>query len=598
MGRRRSPRLILALVLLALALAAPLGTWFVSGWRNVQRQRSEIRAEADRARRRDEGLLEARLADRLTTLVTQESKRPYFHYQNLIHDPDSADLGASIVPSPLAEGPTDPLVATYFQIDPLQQLTVPTFNPDLPERNRDDVAAGATVALARLRPAASALEAVASAAAAPPEERPAPSTPRLATTTSPRAPCFLVCDTREARVELDNSSYVQNLDANRLYSTLKQNQVAPNLDATGNVTLWMWPLRYAVLSDEGGSATLYAVRAVDTPRGRLTQGFAVSEGALARFLPLPDGARLILDPGTASDPREGDVAIDFAQGGLRIELAPARPETFVAAEHVIASSFLWQFVPVAAFALLACVAVIVVLVRTERLARQQAQFATSAAHELRTPLAGLRLYGEMLADDLGDPARAKVYASRVADEVSRLARVVDNVLGASQLERGTLSITTTNHDLGALLTDEIERMRPALAVSGATLHLDIPDGSWVARVDRDGVARVLRNLVDNAQKYGSGAADRIIDIALRRSTASIEVCVMDRGPGVPATFKNKLFLAFARPDREDAPAGLGLGLALAHGIARAHGGDLSYEARPGGGATFVFSIPTLRDEAD
>ena len=86
-------------------------------------------------------------------------------------------------------------------------------------------------------------------------------------------------------------------------------------------------------------------------------------------------------------------------------------------------------------ALLAASAVILLVHRTERLARERAQFSAAAAHELRTPLAGLQLYGEMLAEGAGDPSRGREYARRVAEEAQRLGRVVGNMLGFSRLER-------------------------------------------------------------------------------------------------------------------------------------------------------------------
>src|SRR6185436_6152702 len=154
--------------------------------------------------------------------------------------------------------------------------------------------------------------------------------------------------------------------------------------------------------------------------------------------------------------------------------------------------------------------------RAERLARERSQFAAAAAHELRTPLAGLQLYGEMLADGLGDPGKARDYARRMAEEASRLGRVVSNVLGFSQLERGNLTVHPSPRDAVEVARSALERARPALERAGVEVLLDAPGDPLPARFDEDAVLRILGNLLDNAEKYGRGAASRTVRIAASR----------------------------------------------------------------------------------
>jgi signal transduction histidine kinase len=111
-----------------------------------------------------------------------------------------------------------------------------------------------------------------------------------------------------------------------------------------------------------------------------------------------------------------------------------------------------------------------------------------------------------------------------------------------------------------------------------------------ARFDRDAVARIVGNLLDNAEKYSRNSPDRTIRLAALDREGVVEVRVEDRGPGV--TNKTKLFRAFSRGESgSDGPAGLGLGLALSKSLARAMNGDLTYRSREGGGATFVLQLP-------
>jgi len=192
----------------------------------------------------------------------------------------------------------------------------------------------------------------------------------------------------------------------------------------------------------------------------------------------------------------------------------------------------------------------------------------------------------------GDPTKLRDYARRMSEEASRLGRVVSNVLGFSQLERGNLSVEAKPGPLGEVIAELAERAEPALDRAGALLALDVsPD--LKARYDRDAVFRIVGNLLDNAEKYGRGAEDRTIELAARETAAGVEVTVRDHGPGISADARAKLFRAFSRGVDNDGPAGLGLGLALSQSLARAMGGDLEY--REGTGATFVLRLPKAQE---
>jgi signal transduction histidine kinase len=137
-----------------------------------------------------------------------------------------------------------------------------------------------------------------------------------------------------------------------------------------------------------------------------------------------------------------------------------------------------------------------------------------------------------------------------------------------------------------------------LEAAGASIEFSVVDDAPEVRFDRDAIAEILQNLVDNAEKYSRSAMDRSIQVSLSclregersvRSGVIIRVC--DRGPGIPADMRRRLFRPFARGNRNDAPAGLGLGLALVKALAEAHRGAVSYEARPGGGSVFMVFLP-------
>jgi signal transduction histidine kinase len=346
------------------------------------------------------------------------------------------------------------------------------------------------------------------------------------------------------------------------------------------VTITVSALAWRTLPFQGGPA-LVAVRDVETPDGAYTQGFVADRTTLTSWLAAHAGDMVAtLAPGNG---------VHEIAPGWQLSVAP-NPRTVRAAAidaHAIARSFVLRFAGAGLVAALLAAMIVLLVVRAERLARERSQFAAAAAHELRTPLAGLQLYGDMLADGLGDPDKARDYARRMAEEAARLGRVVSNVLGFSQLERGNLSVDAQLGSLGDALRELAERALPALDRAGAVLELDAAP-ELRARFDRDALARIVANLLDNAEKYSRDAEDRSIALAARDVGDRVEIVVRDHGPGVRDA--HRLFRPFARGVTADGPAGLGLGLALSRSLAQAMGGELRYRAGEGG-ATFVLELP-------
>jgi len=617
-------RTLYAAGLLVGALAVLLVAWFLSGWADVRAQQREVRAAPVRAADAKAVELARELRAELARLVTRETERPYFHYQNLFHDPRT---GASyaVAPSPLANGPEDPLVLGYFQREPSGTLTTPTINDDVPhlsepkrlaehQRFRDEVIRGFASALETHEPA------VVVAEAAPVKPRPRQAPPQA------RAPNVAAQQVIEEPVQqkqvvqLDPQSYAQNAAPSQIYwdnylgNPAPQQRAAPNTEQAAAppsspprqrranppqvravpqaaqapmpkpVTITISPLEWRTY-DYAGAPALVAVRHVETPDGQLAQGFVIDRTTLTTWLASRAGdavARLATG--------DGDGAAAIAPGWhLAVEPNPRALGAAAGAASLVARGFVLRFVIVGVIALLAAAFVVMLVARAERLARERSQFAAAAAHELRTPLAGLQLYGDMLADGLGDPGKLRDYARRMSEEASRLGRVVSNVLGFSQLERGNLSVDAKPGPLADALRELAERAQPALDRAGAVLALDVaPD--LRARFDRDALARIVGNLLDNAEKYGRDARDRTIDLAAHVVGDAVEVVVSDHGPGVTAQARAKLFRPFTRGVSSDGPAGLGLGLALSRSLAQAMGGELDYRVRPGGGAAFVLRL--------
>jgi len=595
-------RTTLALVLTSAALVVPCGAWYIVGSREVQRTIDQIEA-APRRFASDTALqLTQRLQDRLQALLESESNRPFYQYQSLYHDPRGASEGPSVTPSPLAQGPTDPLIRAYFQIDSLGHLTMPTLSETDAELNSDDLrkVASQQAVQKELQVAARASTCVAYLQKGL-EQQPQTQSSSLLFNTAPLS-TFPSSNTQQLlpqrKVEvMESNAWAQNAQASKIYSDIKSGNVSATTfvndglrlkDKQQKIAIGVGEFQWCSMQTTNGPR-LVALRNVTTPEGVLVQGFVISnEGVADTFKSAALPARFT--PNATAGSYAAAARLESTGWYIVVSAAKEIDAAHTRARHNRVS-FLQLFWAGAGAASVAGLCVVALVWHTERLARQRSQFAASAAHELRTPLAGLRMYSEMLAEGLGDPTRSRDYAHRVTEEAARLGRVVSNVLGFTRLEHGALNVRPERGDLAAFVRSCVERQRTALEVAGARVTLSIPDQFAEMRFDKDAIAEIIQNLVDNAEKYARTAANREIHVALSAADHSVTLSVRDRGPGIAVDVQRKLFHPFARGNRDDSPAGLGLGLVLVKALAEAHGGCISYADAPGGGALFTVILP-------
>lgn len=598
MGRPRRLRLsrtALAALLVAVAVALPIVTWWVAGGRLVARE-AELERKGLATHSYKYGLkLAKRVADRLESLRAAEAERSFSHYQNLFHDTKGVAEGLAVTVSPLAGGPANPDISMHFQIDEDGRLTVPTVNEQFPELGIEARADCAAI---------SALEEVAiyaSNAALADDACPLP---------DDAARRVLIGDDSSVVIhhveELSPESWRQHLEANALYRDLKlgrprlsgRRRSAAPADDEQRVFVVVGDFSWFTLPVDG-RPELVALRTVETPEGRWTQGFVINRAAIDRVIDSDDLPAAIMPEDLARSGRAGGeevaVAIEETPWAVVLDLGPGLAG-LAASSAKERHGFLRILLLCAAAAGLAGAMVVMLVQQTDRLATQRAQFAASAAHELRTPLAGLRLYGEMLAEGLGDPARSRHYAHRLAGEAERLGRVVSNVLSFTRLERSMLRVDTRVGDLAARVREIMERLEPALAEAGVELAVSIDDVPQV-RFDRDAVGHIVQNLVDNAEKYTREVAGRRIEVAVGNDLEDVHVSVSDNGPGIGRSLRRRLFRPFTRGDDTGTAEGLGLGLVLVRALTRAQGGEVDYQDAPGGGARFVVRFPRLAADA-
>lgn len=232
-------------------------------------------------------------------------------------------------------------------------------------------------------------------------------------------------------------------------------------------------------------------------------------------------------------------------------------------------------------------------VEADRLAeidRLRAALLGAVGHDLRTPLAGIKVASSSLRQpdvEFSDDDRAGLLAT-IEESADRLTAVVENLLSASRLEAGVLSA-----DLRPTATDAVAGAAVlATDTRGVRVAVEVPDDLPPAYADAGLLERVLANLVANACAVSS-------EVAVRGSAAGgrVHLAVVDHGPGIAAGRREVLFAPFQRLN-DSAAGGLGLGLAIARGFTEAQGGTLVASDTPGGGLTMTVTLREVKTGAD
>ena len=214
--------------------------------------------------------------------------------------------------------------------------------------------------------------------------------------------------------------------------------------------------------------------------------------------------------------------------------------------------------------------------RIEALVRSHQSLLANASHELRSPLARMKMAVSML--DQATPERREGLKREIETNVGELDALVEEILLASRLDAAATEVARDKIDLMALLAEEAARV-------GATLE----GSACVLLGDERLLRRALRNLLENARRYGGGEV--LAELVARPGPGGVQVRVCDRGPGVPADMRERIFEPFFRlPGHAEQAGGVGLGLSLVKQIATAQGASVRCEAREGGGSCFVIEF--------
>lgn len=224
--------------------------------------------------------------------------------------------------------------------------------------------------------------------------------------------------------------------------------------------------------------------------------------------------------------------------------------------------------------------------RAARLTAEKSDFVANVTHELKTPLANIRMYAESLQSDrVKDEDRAE-FLNTILEEGRRLESLVEGLLHASRGPR----LTMTELDPAELIREAEQRWRPRLEQEGFVFSAESPDLPAV-HGDREALLRAMDNLLDNARKYGR--ADKRVELLGAASNGHVRLIVRDHGAGIPVADRARVLQPFTRlesADRKETP-GTGLGLSLVVSAMQAHGGRMELGKVAGGGTEATLVLP-------
>ena len=214
--------------------------------------------------------------------------------------------------------------------------------------------------------------------------------------------------------------------------------------------------------------------------------------------------------------------------------------------------------------------------RIEALLQSHKSLLANASHELRSPLTRLKMAVSMLED--APPQQRAAMRREIDINIGELDALVEEVLLASRLDAASVIERNDDVDLLGLAAEEAARVNAA--VQGDSVQV---------KGDERLIRRALRNLLENAKRYGGGGD---IELQVQRQGTRVDLQVLDRGPGVPEAHRERIFEPFFRlPGHAEKAGGVGLGLALVRQIAQRHGGDVRCAPRVGGGSCFTLQLP-------
>ena len=323
--------------------------------------------------------------------------------------------------------------------------------------------------------------------------------------------------------------------------------------------------------------------------------FVRADGNFVLSVSVPDGGALIASP---DDVPEDFIAPAMLTSGLTLRAYPAAPAAIIAEAESAAAKrtvlVLALFFTALGGALWSWRSV----TREAELASLKIDLVSRVSHELKTPLALIRMYGETLGmRRVRDDNQAAEFGAIIARESERLTTLIQRILDFSKQQAGTLDYSVEPYDLGELLRTTAYAYGPHLEAKGVFLIDSLPLGISVM-CDKEGLEGAIVNLLENATKYGEEHNDEHeVELLLQRVGDDAVIEVRDRGRGIPDGEHERIFEGFYRASNSGEVRGAGLGLGIVQHFAAAHGGEIKALPRPDGGTIMRLRLPVV-DNAD
>ncbi len=229
--------------------------------------------------------------------------------------------------------------------------------------------------------------------------------------------------------------------------------------------------------------------------------------------------------------------------------------------------------------------------RLEELNKQKTIFVSTVSHDLKTPLASIKVFSEIMKNDRQISEKQKNYLDIIEGETDRLTRLINNVLGFAWIEKGTREYSFESISLNAVVQKTLDTLSYQIKMQGFTVKKELSTVNWIISADPDAVMEVMINIISNAIKFSIKQKELLISTF--RSTDYICVEVRDKGIGIKSEDLKNLFKPFFRSQiaGNKKISGTGLGLSIIKHVMDAHKGRIEVESIPDEGTSFILKFP-------
>ena len=322
-------------------------------------------------------------------------------------------------------------------------------------------------------------------------------------------------------------------------------------------------------------------------------------GSETEYRIVDDKGRLVAGNSQSQDKPFTTAALARQFPGWKIELYFKGGEVFEKAARKQIAIYLWTGALVILLIVVAGGFATQAVGRQIRLNKMKNDFIATVSHELKTPLASMRvLVDTLLEGNVKDETQTEEYLRMTSKENQRLSRMIDNFLTFSRMERNKKAFTFADCAPAAIAQDAVEAVKTKFAANNCQLAADVAENLPDIQADHDAIVTVLVNFLDNACKYTGDIKQ--ISLKVFADNGNVSFAVSDNGIGLTRRHIRRIFDSFYQVDSSLArkAEGCGLGLSIVKFIVDAHKGKINVESKPGKGSTFTVKIPLAAKTAE